>query len=297
MPRNGTGTYSLPQPPFVSGTVISSAAVNSDFSDIATALTGSLPRDGQAGMTGQFKASDGSLIAPAISFSNEINTGFYRPAANQLGVIINGIQVGLFTANGLSGGAPIGAVLDYSGITAPAGFLLPYGQAISRVTYAAYFSIVGTTYGSGDGVTTFNMPDLRGRSIAGLDNMGGVSAGRLSASFTSTSPGNSGGEATHLLVGAEMPVHTHDVNITSATENANHNHLYTVPTTKTATAVVTNGLPSSIFWSGTDATITQFEGQTHQHTVNGTSTVSGGGGVHNNVQPTMVMNKIIYVGV
>ncbi len=65
MPRNGTGTYNLPQAPFVPGTVISSATMNSDLNDIATALTGSLPRDGQAGMSGALKSSDGIAGAPA----------------------------------------------------------------------------------------------------------------------------------------------------------------------------------------------------------------------------------------
>lgn len=62
---------------------------------------------------------------------------------------------------------PIGASIDFWGTTAPnSSFVLAYGQAISRTTYSALFSLLGTTYGPGDGSTTFNVPDLRGRVVA-----------------------------------------------------------------------------------------------------------------------------------
>src|SRR5882724_3455509 len=100
MPRNGLGTYFLPQLPFVAGTVISSAAVNSNFADLAVAMTGSFARDGQSSFTGQFKLPDGSLTAPALSFNNETNTGLMRPAG-QLGVVIQGAQVTTFASTGI----------------------------------------------------------------------------------------------------------------------------------------------------------------------------------------------------
>lgn len=69
---------------------------------------------------------------------------------------------------------PLGGALVYFGSTAPnSSFVFPYGQAISRITYATLFTLFGTTYGSGDGSTTFNVPDLRGRVLAGKDDMGG----------------------------------------------------------------------------------------------------------------------------
>lgn len=85
----------------MAGTVISSAAVNSDLSDIANALTGSFARDGQSPMTGQFRAVDGGLIAPALSFNNETNTGLTRPGAGQIGVVIQGAQIATFASNGI----------------------------------------------------------------------------------------------------------------------------------------------------------------------------------------------------
>ncbi|EHL69933.1 hypothetical protein HMPREF1032_02932, partial [Subdoligranulum sp. 4_3_54A2FAA] len=62
---------------------------------------------------------------------------------------------------------PVGCVIPFAGAAAPTGWLLCQGQAISRTTYAQLFSVIGTTYGSGDGKTTFNLPDMRGRVAVG----------------------------------------------------------------------------------------------------------------------------------
>jgi len=76
------------------------------------------------------------------------------------------------------GGVPIGAVFHFAASTAPTGFLKANGAAVSRSTYAALFAITGTTYGSGDGSTTFNVPDLRGEFIRGWDDARGIDASR-----------------------------------------------------------------------------------------------------------------------
>lgn len=99
---------------------------------------------------------------------------------------------------------PPGTLLAFAGSAAPAGFLLCYGQAISRTTYSALFAVVSTTYGAGDGSTTFNVPDLRGRVIAGVDNMGGAAAGRLTG--TTMSPNGNTRGATG---GAQTNTHNH----------------------------------------------------------------------------------------
>lgn len=70
-------------------------------------------------------------------------------------------------------------VVVSTSVTAPAGWLLCDGSAVSRTTYAGLFAVIGTWYGVGDGSTTFNLPDLRGRVVAGKDDMGGNAAGRL----------------------------------------------------------------------------------------------------------------------
>lgn len=105
-----------------------------------------------------------------------------------------------------------GTVLDFAGSAAPDGWLLCYGQAISRSDYSVLFAKIGTTFGAGDGSTTFNLPDCRGRVSAGKDNMGGTAASRMTASaggIDAATLGAAGGAATHALTVAQMPSHTH----------------------------------------------------------------------------------------
>ncbi len=71
-----------------------------------------------------------------------------------------------------------GIVLPFAGAAAPTGWLLCQGQAVNRVTYAALFAVIGTTYGAGDGSTTFGVPDMRGEFPRGLDAGRGVDSGR-----------------------------------------------------------------------------------------------------------------------
>ena len=78
---------------------------------------------------------------------------------------------------------PAGTVIAFAGAATPAGYLLCDGSQQSRTTYAALFAVVGTTYGAGDGSTTFNLPDLRGEFVRGLDSGRGVDSGRALGSF------------------------------------------------------------------------------------------------------------------
>jgi microcystin-dependent protein len=113
---------------------------------------------------------------------------------------------------------PPGAISPYAGTAAPTGWLLCFGQAVSRTTYAALFTAIGTTYGAGDGTTTFALPDLRGRAVAGKDDMGGVAASRITASGTGNpgvngaNLGAAGGGDRHTLTVAQMPAHNHATN-------------------------------------------------------------------------------------
>lgn len=301
MPRNGNGVYSLPQPPFVSGTVISSSAVNSDFSDIAAALTGSLPTNGSTGMTGQLKVADGSTIAPAYTFSNETNTGFSRVSAGVIGIDILGTQVGTISASGIvapvQATVPIGTVTDFAGATAPSQWYLCYGQAVSRTTYSALFAVIGTTYGSGDGVTTFNLPDLRGIVTAGVDNMGGSAASRLTTAYFGTSPdvlGAEGGVQDETLTLAQLPTGITSSNAAQAiTVVSTGSNLIPTDTTESSR-------PSS---GGSILTIDAASGgggigsvtSTGNNAIAVTSNNTGGSNVPI-IQPTMVLNKIIYAG-
>jgi len=106
-------------------------------------------------------------------------------------------------------GIPLGGLLPYIGASAPSSaFVLPFGQAISRTTYATLFVLVGTGFGAGDGSTTFNVPDLRGRGIFGQDNMGGSAASRITVAggnFDGTVIGGTGGGQNQTLTQAQLP--------------------------------------------------------------------------------------------
>jgi microcystin-dependent protein len=159
---------------------------------------------------------------------------------------------------------PAGALMAYAGATAPGGWLLCAGQAVSRTTYAALFTAIGATYGAGDGSTTFNLPDLRGRVAAGKDDMGGTAAGLLTAGgsgITGTTLGAVGGAETHTLTAAQIPAHTHPITALSGRNTT----------------------------SGGSETIAD----TSNNTTMNTNANTGGGGAHNNTQPTLVANFII----
>lgn len=162
--------------------------------------------------------------------------------------------------------ADIGDMKEIGGSSPQAGWLLCYGQAISRTTYSALFNEIGTAYGIGDGSTTFNLPDRRGRVAAGRDDMGGSSAGRLTSTTMSpdgTTLGATGGEQTHTLVTSEMPSHRHGL-----------------PQTLNATTfppVAGSGVAGFATTSTTES--------------------AGGDGAHNNTQPTIIHNVVIYTGV
>lgn len=104
--------------------------------------------------------------------------------------------------NNFSFCVPLGGIVQYAGATAPDGWLICNGSAISRTTYADLFSAIGTTYGSGDGSTTFNLPNLKGRVAVGYD----------SSQTEFDTLGETGGEKTHTLTINEMPNHSHNTN-------------------------------------------------------------------------------------
>jgi hypothetical protein len=110
MPRNGSGTMSVPTT-FVANTPILSADVNGNFTDVASALTASLALDGQSTMTGQLKAADGSITAPGIAFGADLNTGLYRSASGTIRATCDGTNTLTLTATG----ATITGTLTVSG--------------------------------------------------------------------------------------------------------------------------------------------------------------------------------------
>jgi len=185
----------------VAGTVISSAAVNSDLSDIASALTGSFARDGQSSMTGQFKAVDGSLAAPGLSFGNETNTGFTRPGAGQIGTVIQGVQVATFNSTGIVSTTPTVAPLDNSTKLASTGYVdaaITAAQTFAAGTVVLFYQTNAPT--GWTKLTTQNDKALRV-----VSGSGGVAGGTnaFSTVFAQTVVGS------HTDTTAEMPSHAH----------------------------------------------------------------------------------------
>jgi len=134
---------------------------------------------------------------------------------------------GAFYLQGFTGNPyniPIGGMMPYLGSSAPnSSFVLPYGQAISRTTYASLFSLISTTFGTGDGSTTFNVIDMRGRVPVGQDNMGGSAASRVTtagSSIDGTTIGANGGAQNVTLAQSALP------NISPTITVSAHTHTY-----------------------------------------------------------------------
>ncbi|WP_157384513.1 tail fiber protein [Nitratireductor soli] len=185
--------------------------------------------------------------------------------------------------------------LPYSGASAPTGWLLCYGQAVSRTTYADLFTAIGTVYGTGDGSTTFNLPDMRGRVPAGQDDMGGSSANRLTDQTNGVDGdvlGAAGGAETQALSVAQLPVHNH-----GGASGADGAHAHTLSfiglSGETELPLSSGGesFGSTIRTGGTprSGTLSVDATSTHTHSI----ASQGSGQAHNNVQPTLIVNYII----
>jgi microcystin-dependent protein len=201
-------------------------------------------------------------LLQAVQYLNDIINS--RSVASGLAPLDSG---GLVPASMIPPQIPAGLLSPFAGATAPTGWLLCYGQAVSRTTYAALWAAIGPQWGNGDGSTTFNLPDMRGRTTAGGDAMGGSAANRITvggSGIAGASIGNSGGSETHTLTSAQIPAHTHPI----------------------------NGGNSYFLMRTTGGSVGLTSGTGLADTVSNTSSNSGGG-AHNNVQPTAIVNYII----
>lgn len=213
-----------------------------------------------------------SLTAKAIRIAGDVDV-------RAGDIVANGIYLLRYDTSFASGSGawvllgqsstPLGTITAFAGASAPGGWLLCYGQAISRTTYAGLFAAISTTFGTGDGSTTFNVPDLRGRVPAGQDDMGGSSANRLTAPGTTLGGidgdvlGATGGAETHVITEAQLARHRHN----NETKDDNGGG---------ANSTISNGGSGFVVSINTDYT--------------------GNDVGHNNVQPTIIVNYIIYAG-
>lgn len=240
MPRNGSGTMSVTNS-FSPATTISSSAVNANFSDIATEVTNSLPRDGQASMTGQLKAATGTGAAPGITFGSDTDSGFFRKSANVIGVSVGGTEVGTFTS--ASGGGVVDA--------------FPSGTTMLFVQTAAPTGWTKST----------SHDDKALRVVSGTASSGGTTA--FSSVLTS-----------RTILEANLPEHTHTGSGTTANNNVGHTHTWSGTTStdpghthSDSTVSFTSGANpggGNNTVTGTTSTTTG-SGGSHNHTVSGTT--------------------------
>ncbi|MFZ5713032.1 MAG: phage tail protein [Bradyrhizobium sp.] len=189
-------------------------------------------------------------------------------------------------------GIMIGASIDYWGATAPnSSFVLAYGQAISRTTYSTLFSLLGTTFGTGDGSTTFNIPDLRGRVVAGSDVMGGVAAGRLTDAVAGIDGlGDAGGSQSHALTLGQLPT---GITVTGSISVA-------APTGGNIPYSASSSFSTDSYGAGANNPLVRLGGGVVNNTTSLTGTANltsnnTSGNAHNIVQPTIVANKLLRI--
>lgn len=273
-------------------------------------MTGSVSADGQTTITGQLKFPNGSAAAPSHTFSSDLTTGMYYVGTKHLGFTAGGTEIVAFNANnqgsGQSGNVieintstgtiypnPVGSVIDFAGPTAPAGWLLCYGQVVNTSDYPELYVALGSTntYG-GNGTTTFGIPDCRGRASFGKDNMGGSAANRITVAggnFDGTVLGGTGGQQNFVIAQAYLP----NVNFTVSgitLSDPGHTHTLNVGnSTGTALYGTFNNFSGPGPASNSSTTGITISSQGHA--------ASGGSGTALPVlSPAIIFNKIIFAG-
>lgn len=177
---------------------------------------------------------------------------------------------------GGSGSSPSGSLTAFAGATAPTGWLICDGSAVSQTTYASLYAVVGSTYNTGgEGAGNFRLPNIKGRVIVGLD--------ASDSDFNVL--GETDGAKTHTLTTAEMPSHNH----TGSISGGSHSH------SMSTGAALTLGAGNSLFANSGNPPVTS-AGNTgtsasHSHTLSINN--EGSGGAHNNLQPYIALNWII----
>jgi microcystin-dependent protein len=216
-----------------------------------------------------------NLIKPAVNdpADQDLWGGYLNENFDTLDTTIKAVSDDADAAlAAVTGLIPSGVIVPFAVAGAPTGWLACGGQAVSRTTYATLFAAIGTYYGSGDGSTTFNLPDLRGRVVAGLNTLGGSDANRLTVAgcgIEGDNLGAAGGSETHTLTEAQLAAHKHGVTYSQG-----------------ASGALGQAIDASL--------IPYLQEPKVAFTGLGTSD-TGGGQAHNNTQPTIVLNYIIKI--
>jgi microcystin-dependent protein len=227
-----------------------------------------------------------------------------KSTAGSLSTTINQMNVTAYV--------PTGSVLPFAGSNPPPGFFVCDGSAISRLTYAYLFEIIGTTYGVGDGSTTFNIPNLKGRVVVCIDSsqsefdtLGETGGTKVETLTIDQMPSHNHGGITQSAGVHNHPItdkqHTHTSNATGATSIGGNGFGLAYSDGEDTMNAATNstaGEPNlyatvaalNINSSFTGITETENAGS-HQHVIDS----QGGGQSHNNLQPYFVLNYIIRI--
>jgi microcystin-dependent protein len=247
-------------------------------------------------MTGPHKIVDGSVGSPAIQFATDSTTGVYKTASG-FGIAVGGTKVAEFVPGGIKGARFLGELIYYTGLTAQSLTVFPYGQTLSRTTYADLWAFAqteisggNTFYNNGDGSTTFGIGDCRGRVAAGKDDMGGTAAGRVTTAnsgFDGTVIGAAGGIAGELITQSTLPNYNLLVNVTQPTFTSDAPKI----TSTTSQIVGTGGQGPFTLIIGTGTSTTSLA-----TAVGVTVGLNGGGNAYRKMQPTMVCNFLLFAG-
>lgn len=173
---------------------------------------------------------------------------------------------------------PVGEITMWATSSAPTGWLICDGSAVSRTTYSGLFAVLGTAYGVGDGSTTFNLPNLKGRVVVGRD--------ASDADFDTL--GETRGSKTHTLTVAELAQHTHTITVANDTTA----FVYNYPTYSTGYISGRDANNDGII-DGTTNTFGMALAASTGHGHTATAANAGSNTPHNNIQPSIVLNYII----
>ena len=180
MPRNGSGTYTLPSGnPVVAGTTIEATWANTTLNDLATEMTGSLSRSGSGGMTGPLRLDAGTAAVPALAWSTETTTGLYRAGTNDVRLAVATSDVMRWQAAGVSvtgtlgvtGAATLSSTLAVTGTTTLTGAAtLTANPTLSAGTVNGVLYLDGSKVATAGAALTFDGTDLATTGAMRLNN-------------------------------------------------------------------------------------------------------------------------------